>query len=98
VSNFLDKYPDHLVSPVKLSGSAVETLFKHTSGGKLSATNYGYTRAAHLIKHCVGSHHHSSVGYRDTALQLSECTLEKKSTKPKRNNHSYLGEPERAPL
>ncbi|XP_065911308.1 uncharacterized protein [Dysidea avara] len=79
-SNFLEKYPDHFISPVRLSGSAVETLFsqfKHTAGGKLSATNYANTRAAHLIKHCVTAHH-SSVGYRDATLQLSECTLEKK--------------------
>ena len=87
VIDFLEKHPDHFVSPVRLSGSAVETLFshfKHTSGGKLSATNYANTRAAHLIKHCVSSHHHSSVGYRDTSLELPECTLEKKSTTPKR--------------
>ncbi|XP_065903644.1 uncharacterized protein [Dysidea avara] len=79
-ANFLEKYPDHFISPVRLSGSAVETLFsqfKHTAGGKLSATNYANTRAAHLIKHCVTAHH-SSVGYRDATLQLSECTLEKK--------------------
>ena len=79
-ANFLEKYPDHFISPVRLSGSAVETLFsqfKHTAGGKLSATNYANTQAAHLIKHCVTAHH-SSVGYRDATLQLSECTLEKK--------------------
>ena len=79
--DFLEKYPDNFISPVRLSGSAVETLFsqfKHTAGGKLSATNYANTRAAHLIKHCV-TVHHSSVGYRDANLQLSECSLEKKT-------------------
>ena len=91
VGGFLDKYPDYFVSLVRLSGSAVETLFsqfKHTSGGKLSATNYANTRAAHLIKHCVSSHHHRSVGYRDTALQLSESTLEKKKYNTKEKQSS----------
>ena len=73
-SNFLEKYPDHFVSPAETLFSK----FKHTSGGKLSVTNYANTRAAHLIKHCVSSHHHSSVGYRNTTLELSECTLKKK--------------------
>ena len=80
VADFLEKYPNHFISPVRLSGSAVETLFsqfKFTAGGKLSATNYANTRAAHLIKHCVTAHH-SSAGYRDANLQLTECTLGKK--------------------
>jgi len=54
---FLDEYPDHFVSPVRLSGSAIETLFsqfKHTHGGKLSATNYSTARAAHLVNRDVG--------------------------------------------
>ena len=81
VHEFLTKYPNHFVSPVRLSGSAVETLFsqfKHTTGGKLSATNYSSARAANLIKHCVAPTHSTSVGYRDTHLQISECILEKK--------------------
>ena len=83
---FLEEYPDHFVSPVRLSGSAVETLFsqfKHTCGGKLSATNYSTARAAHLVKHCV-TFHDGSKGYRDVPLELSECILEKK--KYKRND------------
>jgi len=84
--DFLEKYPTHFISPVRLSGSAVETLFsqfKHTAGSKLSAINYANTQAAHLIKHCVSAHH-SSVGYRDATLHLSECTLEKKQYNKKK--------------
>ena len=80
VTEFWEIFPNHFVSPVRLSGSAVETLFsqfKHTAGGKLSATNYANTRAAHLIKHCVATYH-SSAGYRDATLQVTECTLQKK--------------------
>ena len=74
VTEFLEEFLQHFVSPLRLSGSAVETLFsqfKRTASGKLSATNYCTARAAHLIKHTV-AYHHSSVSY------LTECTLQKK--------------------
>ena len=77
---FLSQYPNHFISPIRLSGSAVETLFsqfKHSSGGKLSASNYAIARASHLIKHTVSSHH-SSKGYRDSALDLPDGVLQKK--------------------
>jgi len=75
---FFDEYPDHFVSPVRLSGSAIETLFsqfKHTCGGKLSATNYSTARAAHLVKHSV-TFQDESKGYWDVPLALSDCVLE----------------------
>ena len=56
VKSFLDEFPEHFISPLRLSGSVVETLFsqfKHTAGGKLSSTNYSTARAAHLVKHTV---------------------------------------------
>ena len=77
---FFQEYPDYFISPVRLSGSAVETLFsqfKHTSGGKLSSANYSTARAAHLVKHTV-SYHDGSKGYRDVPLHLTECVLQKK--------------------
>ena len=77
---FLNHYPEYFISPIRLSGSAVETLFsqfKHCSGGKLSSTNYAIARASHLIKHTISSHH-SSKGYRDIGLDLSHGVLEKK--------------------
>lgn len=43
------KYPHHFISPLRISGSAVETLFsqyKHNSGGKLDAVNYPIARGA----------------------------------------------------
>lgn len=77
---YLDEYPEHFISPVRLSGSAVETLFsqfKSTARGKLSAMNYATARATHLVKHTV-TPHHSSKGYRDAPLDLGEVPLEKK--------------------
>ena len=74
---FFDEYPEHFISPVRLSGSAVETLFsqfKSTARGKLSAMNYVTARAAHLVKHAVTPHDSS----RDVPLQISQVPLEKK--------------------
>ena len=73
----LYEYPDHFISPIQLSGSAVETLFsqfKHCSGGKLSSSNYAVVQVSHLIKYTVSSHH-SSNGYRDVPLDFPECAL-----------------------
>jgi len=78
---FLYQYPQHFISPIRLSGSTVETLFsqfKHCSGGKLSPSNYAVARASHLMKHTVSSHHRSSKGYRDTPLNLVDGILQKK--------------------
>ena len=78
--SFLEEFPEHFISPLRLSGSAVETLFsqfKHTAGSKFSSTNYSTASAAHLVKHTV-AYHHRSVSYRDVPLNLSDCTLEKK--------------------
>ena len=74
-------YPIHFISPVRLSGSAVESLFsqyKFTAGGKLNFVNYTTARAAHLIKQCAAKHH-SGVNYRDEQLTLIQIPLEKKS-------------------
>ena len=76
----MNEYPDHFISPIRLSGSAVETLFsqfKHSTGGKLSASNCTVARVANLVKNVVAAHH-SSTSYRDTSLNLSGCQLEKK--------------------
>jgi len=58
------------VSPLRIFGSAVESLFsqfKHNAGGKLDSCNYVTARCAHLVQQCA-SGHHSGVGYRLTYL------------------------------
>ena len=77
---FLQTYPTHFISPLRLSGSAVESLFsqyKFTAGEKLDSVNYNTARAAHLIKQCAASHH-SGVNYRDENLTFIETPLERK--------------------
>jgi len=50
---FINRYPDRFVSPLRVSGSAVESLFgqyKRSTGRKLDAANYTVSRAAQLVK------------------------------------------------
>jgi len=77
---FLEKYPGYFVSPLRMSGSSIESLFsqfKHNAGGKLDACNYATSRCAHLVKQCAATHH-SGAGYRDQTLTCLEIPLKKK--------------------
>jgi len=77
---FRETYPTYFISPLRLSGSAVESLFsqyKHNAGGKLDSANYSTARAAHLVKQCV-TDHHSGKEYRDNSLSMIEIPLSKK--------------------
>lgn len=78
---FLQTYPTYFIVPLRLSGSAVESLFsqyKHNSRGKLDSVNYTTARAAHLVKQSVSAHH-SGKGYRDETLNKIEIPLRKKT-------------------
>ena len=77
---FFDRHPGYFVSPLRITGSAVESLFsqfKHNSGGKLDACNYATARCAHLVKQCASTHH-SGAGYCDQTLTYMEVPLRKK--------------------
>ena len=77
---FLKTYPTYFISPLRISGSAIESLFsqyKHTAGGKLDSVNYTTARGAHLMKQVV-SGHHSGTAYRNQAISVPELGLKKK--------------------
>ena len=79
--DFLAKYPGYFISPLRISGSAVESLFsqyKHNAGGKLDSCNYVTARCAHLVQQCATSHH-SGTGYQDHTLSYMQLPLKKKS-------------------
>jgi len=79
--HFFEKHPGYFVSPLRLSGSAVESLFSHfkrNAGGKLDSCNYMTARCAHLVQQCASTHH-SGTGYRDEMLTYSELPLQKKA-------------------
>lgn len=47
-----DRHPGYFVAPLKLNGSAIESLFsrlKYQAGGKLSSLNYGSTRDSVVV-------------------------------------------------
>ena len=78
--DFLHRHPGYFISPLRLSGSAVETLFsqyKRLAGGKLDAVNYVTSRAAQLIQQTVTSHHSGS-DYRNNKLDIPDIELERK--------------------
>lgn len=79
--DFLKKYPGYFISPLRISGSAVESLFsqfKHNADGKLDACNYTTARCAHLVQQSVSAHH-SGAGYRDQTFCYMQLLLKKKS-------------------
>ena len=86
--DFVSRHPNHFISPLRVSGSAVETLFsqlKFAAGGKLDASNYVTARAACLIRSAV-SVHHGGKGYRDAVLATEAPPLEKKNYNRKKQN------------
>jgi len=65
--DFFEKHPGYFVSPLSVSGSAIESLFsqfKCNAGGKLDSCNYVTARCAHLVQQCA-SGYHSGISYRD---------------------------------
>ena len=77
---FFEQHPGYFISPLRISGSAVESLFsqfKHNAGGKLDACNHATARCAHLVKQSTAAHHSGS-GYRDQSLSFMEIPLQKK--------------------
>ena len=76
--HFLNSYPGYFLSPLRISGSAVESLFgqyKHMSGSKLDAVNYATCRSKYLAKQAV---HQSGKFFRDQELNIPIAPLEKK--------------------
>ena len=84
IQDFFRRHPntDHYIIPVRLNGSAVETLFsqlKYCAGGHLSATNYATARSSILMKKVVRGHTVKDQEYRNVPLGLfSQKPLRKK--------------------
>ena len=81
-------HPHNFVPPLRVSGSAVETLFgqyKFAAGGKLDASNYATARAACMVRNIVTTHH-SGKNYRDVSLDSTVPHLEKKKYNHKKQS------------
>ena len=78
---FFSEYPSYHIVPLRVSGSAVETLFaqyKYLCGSKLDAVNYTTARSKYLCKKKVEATHHSGRYYRDMPLNTPDAPLKKK--------------------
>ena len=74
---FLETYPTYFISPLRISGSAVESLFsqyKYSAGGKLDGVNYTTSRCSHLVKQCTSSYQ-AGKDYRDQSIGTLELPL-----------------------
>ncbi len=84
VSSFLDKHPEYYIYPLKVNGSAVETLFsqfKFETNSKLTSANYASARSRVLMKKDISGSAKAAHGYRDTPLYIKENILKRKSKK-----------------
>ena len=69
--DFLKRNPGYFIVPVRVSGSAIETIFsqcKHASGGRLSSTNYATSLASISLQRNLHPVHSSGKDYRDATL------------------------------
>ena len=74
VSGSLQPILNYFISPLKINGSAIESIFsvlKFTAGGNLSASNYGSFRGRVITGREVITNSNSERGYRDDVILVS---------------------------
>jgi len=80
-NDFLTTHPGYTVNPVRLNGSAVETLFsqiKHATSGHLSSTNYATARSAVITRGSVhGKLRRHQGDYRNVPLYIRKHPLKR---------------------
>ena len=71
--DFLSSHPHYFISPLRVNGSALESVFsclKYITGGNLASTNYATSLAAFGARQAV-KNPYSEPGYRDDVLGVS---------------------------
>ena len=66
-TDFLTKHPECFIAPIRVNGSAVESIFsslKYISGGNLSSTNYATSLSSLITQKDIQQNPHSEKGYR----------------------------------
>ena len=84
VDSFLSQHPEYYIYPLKVNGSAVETLFsqfKFETNSKLTSVNYSSARSRVLMKKDISDSVKAAHGYRDTPLYVKEKMLKRKTRK-----------------
>jgi hypothetical protein len=70
--------------PLKLNGSAVETLFsqfKYIAGGKLSSLNYATAKRSVMLRRDIHGHNRANRGYRDVPLYVADAPLRRQQSR-----------------
>ena len=77
--DFLEEHPGYFICPIRINGSAVETLFsqlKHATSSQLSSVNYTSAKATILTRGSVLGKR--AGGYRSTPLYIRQHELKRK--------------------
>ena len=72
--DFTTRNPSHYIVPVRVTGSAIETVFsqlKHAAGGCLTAANYASSRASLQVQRSCIPSHCSNASYRDQPVHFA---------------------------
>ena len=81
-NDFLAAHPGYTINPVRLNGSAVETLFsqvKHATSGHLSSCNYATARSSVITRGTIhGALRRHQGDYRSAPLYVRRDALQKK--------------------
>ena len=70
---FLSLHPSYFISPIRVNGSAVESIFsclKYISGGDLSSTSYSTSLTSYLSQSDDVTNLHVEPGYRTEKLNI----------------------------
>ena len=84
IETFFTNHPEYYITPLKLNGSGVETLFsqfKFSAGGKLTSLNYETAKKSVMLRRDIHGKHASRRGYRDVQLFTQPLPLRKKDRK-----------------
>jgi hypothetical protein len=76
--DFLAAHPGHFISPLRVNGSAVESVFnclKFIAGGNLASTNYPSALTAFATQRDVSKNTHSEAGYRNEIINTYNTTV-----------------------
>ncbi len=71
--DFVTHNPGYFVVPVRISGSAIESVFsclKYISGGNLSSANYNSSLSALVTQREISSNSKGESGYRNITINI----------------------------
>ena len=73
--DFIREHPQHFISPLRINGSAVESIFsclKYITGGNLASTNYASSLAAFATQRDNSQNPYAEPGYRKEHISIKK--------------------------